>query len=139
MPDFEPIKITGIIEEEVSRPRNDGTRGSSLYNVPFQLSRFPPSEWADLFPREWDHPPQFSTMHRPGICRVENNTIWLKGTTLEEVADVHRETLLLVLEETNKKYAAILSKRSAEQEKRRIQQAAHEAHVSEVAKKIKFD
>jgi hypothetical protein len=51
MPDFEPIRIVGIITESVSKPRNDRTPGSALYNVPFRLSRRPPPEWAEYFPR----------------------------------------------------------------------------------------
>jgi hypothetical protein len=47
-PDFEPIQITGIIVDQVGRPRNDGTRGSALYGVPFRLSQRPPHEWADI-------------------------------------------------------------------------------------------
>ena len=35
------IKITGVIVDEVTTPRMDGTRGSALYAVPFQLSRRP--------------------------------------------------------------------------------------------------
>src|SRR5215210_1635119 len=33
------IKIVGVVEEAVTSPRNDSTRGSALYAVPFQLSR----------------------------------------------------------------------------------------------------
>jgi hypothetical protein len=33
-----------------------GTAVSALYNIPFQLSQKPPVEWADYFPRAWDHP-----------------------------------------------------------------------------------
>jgi len=31
-----------------------------------------------------DNPPQFSTMHRPGIAKVTGNRIVLDGTTVEE-------------------------------------------------------
>ena len=44
--DTGPITITGIIVNEVGTPRNDGTQGSALYAVPFQLSRRPSAEWA---------------------------------------------------------------------------------------------
>ena len=35
------VKLVGIVHEGVGRPRNDGTRGSALYAVPFRLSRTP--------------------------------------------------------------------------------------------------
>ena len=54
----EDIKITGVIAEEVTRARGDGTHRSGLYAVPFRLSRAPDSDWAELFVRNWDHPPE---------------------------------------------------------------------------------
>ena len=39
----EPIKIVRLITEEVSTPRLDGTPGSALYRVPFELSAAPPA------------------------------------------------------------------------------------------------
>jgi hypothetical protein len=139
MADFEPIRIIDIIEKDVSKPRNDGTRGSALYNVPFQLSRRPPAEWADYFPGAWDHPSSYSSSHRPGICTIVNARIWLNGTTLEEVAATHKATLQLALDDTNQKYAQFEARQSAEEEKKRREQEAHEQHVHETAKKIKFD
>ena len=48
---FEPIKIVGVLADEVGKPLNDGTQGSALYAVPFKLSRAPTHEWSDLFVR----------------------------------------------------------------------------------------
>jgi hypothetical protein len=139
MPEFEPIRITGIIEKDVSEPRNDGTVGSTFYNVPFQLSQRPPTIWAEYFPLAWDHPAKPSPGHRPGICSVSGDRIWLRGTTLEEVEKTHKATLLLALEETNQKYSALEAIQEAEAEKKRLEREAHERHVSEAAKKIKFE
>ena len=139
MSDFEPISITGIIEKDVSKPRNDGTRGSALYNVPFQLSQPPPAAWAEYFPHAWDHPSSWSSAHRPGICRVVGDRIWLNGTTLEEVAETHKATLQLALEETNRKYAEFEAKQRTEAERKHREEEAHEQRVREAAKKIKFD
>ena len=61
----ETIKIIGVIKEEVGRPRNDGTAGSALYKIPLRLSDTPSHRWAELFARNWDRPPSFSSMHRP--------------------------------------------------------------------------
>jgi hypothetical protein len=138
MPGFEPIRITGIIEKDVTEPRNDGTEASAFYNVPFQLSQRPPTIWAEYFPLAWDHPVKRSPGHRPGICSVSGDRIWLKGTTLEEVEETHRATLLLALEETNQKYAALEAIQDAEAERKRLEREAHEQHVREAAKKITF-
>lgn len=139
MPDFEPIRITGIIEENVTKPRNDGTPGSALYRVPFRLSRTPPGEWAEYFPHAWDHPPSWTSSHRPGICTVEGDAVWLNGTTLEEIERTHKQTLLLALDDTNRKYLEFLAKKNAEIERRQREQDTHQQHVSEVNKRIKFD
>jgi hypothetical protein len=139
MPDFEPIRITGIVEKDVSKPRNDGTKGSALYNIPFQLSHRPPNEWAEYFPHAWDHPQTWGSTHRPGISEVRGDRIWLNGTTLEEVAKTHKATLQLALDETNRKYVAFESARRADEERRRKEAEVHEQHVREAAKNIKFD
>jgi hypothetical protein len=139
MSDFEPIRIVGVVEESVTKPRNDGTRGSALYSVPFKLSGRPPAEWADYFPRAWDHPSSWTSAHRPGICEVRGDTIWLNGTTLEEVEKTHKATLLLALDDTNARYAEYAAKVEADQKKRQQEEGEHRRRVSEQAKKIKFD
>ncbi len=139
MPLFEPIRITGIIEDSVTRPRNDGTPGSALYSVPFQLSRRPPPEWADYFPKAWDHPSSWTSSHRPGICSVSSDRIWLNGTTLDEVEKTHKPTLQLALDETNRKYAEYAEQRAIQEEKHRKQEEDHRRFVAESIKKINFD
>ncbi len=96
-----PIKITGVLADEVSTPRMDGTQGSALYAVPFQLSRTPSHEWGAAFVAAWNRPPRFSTMHRQGIARISGDRIILDGTTIEEIHDVHRETLILCVDKAN--------------------------------------
>jgi hypothetical protein len=102
----QPIGIINVIASEVGTPRNDGTRGSALYAVPFQLSSRPSAEWAEHFVNTWRMPPTCSTRHRPSIARIEGDRLILDGTTAEEVADVHRETLNVVLEKVNADIAA---------------------------------
>ena len=51
----------------------------------------------------------------------------------------HKATLLLALEDTNKKYAEYDAHRLAESERERVEQQAHEEHVRDASKKIKFD
>lgn len=134
-----PIKIKGILTQAITKPRMDGTRGSGLYAIPFQLSRRPSADWAALLVETWNHPPQWTTMHRPGIARIEGDRIILDGTTIEEVEKHHRETLLAVLDRVNQLAAEReeRERRAAEVALQRKQQ--HEAIVSDVAKRMKFD
>lgn len=139
MADFEPIRIVGIVEELIGKPRNDGTPGSNLYAVLFRLSQRPPAQWAEYFPHAWDRPSKWTSMHRPGICRVSGDLVWLDGTTVEEVQGTHKETLQLALEETNRKYAEWAAQQAAQKEKRREDEDAHHQSVSEAVKKIRFE
>lgn len=55
--------------------------------------------------QNWDRPPSFTTMHRPGIARISGDRIILDGTTVEEVARTHQATLRLVVDKTNAEHA----------------------------------
>jgi len=137
--EFEDIRITRVIVEDVTEPRSDGTPGSALYAVPFALSRCPPPEWAQLFVSIWDHPPRWSTMHRPGIARISGATVVLDGTTIDEVEMVHRDTLQLVLDESNRRFR---ERREQQEQQRAHEQAEREEHqrrVDETSKRVKFD
>jgi hypothetical protein len=133
------IRITGIIADEAGSPRNDGTSGSALYRIPFRLSRRPSADWAQLFVQTWNLPPSFSTMHRPGIARVEGDRIILDGTTIEEVEKYHRETLKSVVERVNQLIAEHEARRRRQEDVQAEQQRQHRQAVEEVAKRISFD
>jgi hypothetical protein len=137
--DKEPIRLTGIVVDEVGVPRGNGSPGSALYRVPFRLSRRPPSGWAEFFVQAWDLPPQFSSMHRPGIASVVGDRVILDGTTLEEVERYHRETLVLAVNEANKEYEnhERRERKREEAERKRIEE--HKSAVDEAAKRIRFD
>ena len=135
----DPITILGVIVDDITVPRNDGTRGSGLYAIPFRLSRRPTSEWSQMLIETWNHPPQFTTMHRPGIARVEGDKLVLDGTTIDEVEEYHRDTLKLVVERTNQlalEHERIKRQRE-EQERQRLQ--THEQKIKEAANRLKFD
>jgi len=134
-----PIKIMGIIASEVGSPRNDGARGSALYEVPFQLSRRPSAEWANHFVQTWNYPPICSTRHRPRIARVEGDRIILDGTTVEEVADVHRSTLKTVIEKVNRDVEEWEQRRRGAAEEEAERQRRHRQAVEDAAKRISFD
>lgn len=127
----EPIKLTGIILDEVGEPR----KGSSLYVVPFQLSRTPSAKWTTFFLMVWDLPPRFTAMHRPGIARVIGDRVILDGTTIEEVKRFHLDTLKLAIEQANRLEEQSKQRADAAERKR----TRHREHVAEVAKELKFD
>ena len=137
--EFEEIKVTRVIVEEITEPRNDGTPGCALYSIPFALSAAPPFEWAELFAENWDHPPRWTSMHRPGIARVYGSTVTLNGTTIDEVERYHRDTLQLAVAETNRQYREW----RRDQEQRRARETAlrdeRRKHIEDAAKRIKFD
>ena len=136
---FDPIRITGVIVDEIGTPRGDGTPGSTLYTVPFRLSRRPPHEWTHLFVQAWDHPSTYATMHRPGIASVRGDRVVLDGTTVEEVERYHRETLILAAQEANRSYQELQTHRRAQEQRERERIEAHRKNSSDAAKRIKFD
>jgi len=136
---FDPIKVSGVILDQIGTPRRDGTPGSALYRVPFRLSRRPTEQWTKFFVDSWDYPPRFTTMHRPGIAAVAGDTVILDGTTVEEVQNYHRDTLILAAEEANRKYSEYNNRVKVEEEREAKRIANHKRDVEEQAKRIKFD
>lgn len=136
---FEDIRITRVVVEDVTEPRNDGTQGSALYSIPFALSHRPPSGWAELFIRNWDRPPSFTMMHRPGIANVSGSTITLNGTTIEEVERYHRDTLQLAVNQTNRHYREWKLNQEQQRARETAEREEHQRRVDEGAKRIKFD
>jgi hypothetical protein len=136
--EFQPIRIEGVIVDEITVPRGDGSAGSALYAIPFRLNRRPPAEWADFFIEGWNRPSTFTSMHRPGIAHVYDDKVILDGTTVEEVERYHRGTLLLAADAANKSYAQLIASRQIEQARERQMIEAHKASVSDAAKKLKF-
>ena len=135
----EPIRITEIIADRVTTPRNDGTPGSALYEVPFKLSRRPDRMWADLFIEAWNHPPSWSSMHRPGIADVTGDVVWLRGTTLDEVEKVHRNTLMLAVNQANTQYLELTRRQKQQKEQEAERERKHRDAAQDAAKRIKFD
>jgi hypothetical protein len=78
-------------------------------------------------------------MHRPGIASVRGDRIVLDGTTVEEVERYHRNTLILALNEANKRVTDLDAKRrrAEEDERRRLEE--HNKIVSDAAARLKFD
>jgi hypothetical protein len=137
--DADPIRITGVVADQVSSPRNDGTRCSALYTVPFQLSRRPSHKWSELFVQNWDRPPRFTTMHRPGIARVSDDKVVLDGTTIDEVERYHLATLKLAVDKTNEEAAKWEEDERVRLDRQSEAKRAHKLNVDEVSKRLRFD
>ncbi|WP_304263614.1 toll/interleukin-1 receptor domain-containing protein [Kallipyga massiliensis] len=137
--EFHPIKILGVIVDEVSKPRMDGTRGSALYRVPFRLSEKPNRYWAQQFVQHWNYPPQFTTMHRPGIASVIEDKIILDGTTIDEVKNFHRDTLKLCVNATNVEAEHEFQRAKCVKLTKEKRLKEHEEHVQKISEEIDFD
>ena len=137
--EYDPVRILGVIADEVSEPALDGTRGSALYRVPFRLSRSVSPSWAEAFVQAWDHPPRFTTMHRPGLASASKDRIVLNGTTIEEVQGYHRDTLILCVGEANKVAAKEEERERREREAKRERSEEHRRIVKKLSDEIRFD
>jgi hypothetical protein len=137
--DFEPIRITGIVEEGVGQPRDDGSAGSALYRIPLRLSRRPHAVWARHFVETWNHPPRWTTMHRPGIASVSGDTIILDGTTMEELERYHVETLRHVLDKVNEDVGEHERRLRTDAERQAAARREHEATIREISGRLKFE
>lgn len=136
--DDEPLHILGIITDEVTVPKMDGSRGCALYKIPFLLSKEPSVLWRQIFVETWNRPPEFSSMHRPGIASTYGKKILLDGTTIEEVRDYHRKTLLLCVEVANQKETEITRQLEMKKEREEKLRNQHFNNVSSIADKIEF-
>jgi len=136
--DAEQIRILGIITDQVTIPKMDGTRGSALYKIPFKLSKRSSTLWSELFVRAWNSPPRFTTMHRPGIASVFGDQIILDGTTIEEVRGYHRDTLVLCVNIANDEEARILKEEKLKNERIEALKNKHSSNVKNVADDIEF-
>ncbi|WP_196805106.1 toll/interleukin-1 receptor domain-containing protein [Mycobacterium sp. UM_WGJ] len=134
-----PVTIAGVDAQRVGKPRNDGTRGSALYTVPFTLSTAPDGAWCELFVQHWNQPPRFTTMHRPGNASVSGDRIILTGTTMDEVEKYHVETLRLVIETTNRDRLALAQRQERERQAEIARSDEHQKSVDEIAQRLKFD
>jgi hypothetical protein len=132
------IKIKGILVDEVGEPLNDGTAGSALYKLPFELNRRPDYDWAELFRQTWNRPPQWGSMHRPGIGYVSGNTIILDGTTIEEVKKYHKNTLKIVVETVNKRYNEIKQQERIRKERKEQERLNRSNNIRNIADEIEF-
>ncbi|WP_167612437.1 toll/interleukin-1 receptor domain-containing protein [Maribellus sediminis] len=137
-PETDEIRIKGILVDEVGEPLNDGSPGSALYKIPFELNKRPDYQWSELFRLTWDRPPSCTSMHRPGIGYVSGNKIILDGTTIEEVKKYHKDTLKLVVETVNKRYKEIKLQEKLKREREEQARKKHNDNIRNIADDIQF-
>ena len=137
--DDETVKIKGILVDEVTQPSDDGTQGSALYRIPFELSKQPNYEWSEMFTNAWDRPSSFTSMHRSGIASVNGNKIILDGTTIEEVERYHKETLKLAVDTANKNYKEHLQRKKQKEEDDNRRKEEHKRNIDDISRRISFD
>lgn len=137
--EIDSIRIVGIVEEGIGKPRNDGSPGSALYRIPLRLSRQPSRIWSDHFVETWNHPPRSTTMHRPGIVSVSGDTVILNGTTMDELERYHVETLRHVLDKVNADVAEHEREERVRLERDEEARRQHEQSVRDAASRIQFD
>jgi hypothetical protein len=135
----EPLRIVGVIVDEVTEPALNGTKGSALYSIPFRLNRRPTSLWARLFVDTWNSPPTYTSRHRPGIASVSGSKIILNGTTIDEVKKYHRDTLIQCVEKANSEEQKILQQQQAEEVLRRKRKEEHRKSIEDGASDITFE
>ncbi|MCH8536072.1 MAG: toll/interleukin-1 receptor domain-containing protein [Flavobacteriaceae bacterium] len=139
VPKDESIRIKGIVIDEITQPRNDGTAGSGLYKIPFELNRTPSYEWRELFINAWNRPPSWTSMHRPGIAKAYGNQVILNGTTIEEVEKYHKDTLKLAVEVANKQLEEFNTRKQQQAERERIERDNHRKNIDDISNRINFD
>lgn len=135
----EPIRPIGIVKEGVGQPSNDATAGSALYRVPIRLSRAPSFEWGRFFVDCWNHPPSFTTMHRPGIASVQGDTVVLEGTTMDELERYHAKTIRLCAEKANEFEANHLEQERQRREREEAARRDHEREIDDIAGRLFTD
>jgi hypothetical protein len=136
--DYE-IRIKGIVVDEVTQPLMDGTAGSALYKIPFELNKRPNYDWIELFINAWNRPSRFTSMHRSGIASISGNKIWLDGTSMEEVERYHKATLKLAVATANDTLKTIYEERRRRIEAEKQRQDSHTRNVGDINRRINFD
>jgi TIR domain len=138
-PDDEPVKIMGVDTAGVGNPGMEQSRGSALYRLPLRLNRIPHPFWTSRFVDTWNHPPAYTTMHRPGIASVQGDRIVLDGTTIEELERYHLTTLKIVVKLLNEQTAEHLHVEQARRGAEARVQDERLRLIQEANKRLDFD
>jgi hypothetical protein len=81
--------------------------------------------------REWGVEWRAISIHRATVTR--------DGTTIEEVESCHRDTLQLIVAETNRQYRDWQNKQKQRREREETTRRQHRNRIEDASKRIKFD
>lgn len=70
---------------------------------------------------------------------MEGNTVWLKGTTLEEIEQAHRIVLMQAVDHANGLEQERLGEHSRQTQQKREFESDFRKQAREAAERIKFD
>jgi hypothetical protein len=135
-------RIVGIDKAGITEPRNDGTRGSGLYDVPLMLNEQKSNRWEGLLAGAWDSPLSgvtYTLKHRRGILSVAGDRVLLRSTTIEEVRDVHLALLKQLLPIVDQAEQDEVEHERRDRVKALTQSQDFRTHVDAVADDIDFD
>lgn len=77
-------------------------------------------------------------MHRSKIARVIGDTIILDGTTIDEVKSYHRDTLLLCVDEANKREREINQRNRELEQRENLRIQTHYQDIEDISKDIEW-
>ena len=78
-------------------------------------------------------------MHIPGNAKVVGSKIILDRTTIDDVKNYHRDTLILCINKANEEEEKTLVQRRREEDRRKQQMEDHRSNVSDVADELEFN
>ena len=138
---FEPIRMLRVLTSEVGFPGESQTDDRGVYTVVFQLSEEPSARWGDFFVQFWDRPEVAYAhgKHRPGMASVIGNRLIIEETTIDEVEGFHLPVLKAAIRGANEAEAKARLEDERRAERRRLQEADHRRHVSEVAERLPLE
>ena len=130
------VKVLGVVVKEVSEPQSAG-RGRMVYDVPLQLSRRVPREWARYFLNAWHNGPNLMAVRKPAVVNVGADRIVLEGTNIEEVEQL-LGLIKFALSEANRKSQGDATRHDEEEVIMQQKRNEHLHHVEETARRLRF-
>jgi hypothetical protein len=92
-----------------------------------------------LFLQAWELPAHFTSMHRPGIAKINGARVILDGTTIEEVQRYHKATLQLCVGTANEKEAEWKARLARQQAQERERREVRRRTIQDISSQIRFD